>query len=562
MATDNYAIAEQFSLLSRLMDIHGENSFKARAYAAAAFAIEKVPEPLQDLPREKISSIKGIGASAASKIFEILDTGSLKDLTQLIAHTPPGVLEMLQIKGLGPKKIATIWKEMGIESIGELLYACNENRLLLYKGFGAKTQDNLRTAIEFFLQHQGKFLYAEVDAVFADINKYLAANFGQQNVMATGAYRRQQLTLDTLEFVITLPNEAIKPRFQTAHPPELLEEDDQLLTYRLQNGLKLTLYTGAAAMGERLFHTTSPARFIEQVSKYIGHDLPAGTPSATEADYCKLAGIPDIPPYLRDLEDIDTSLKAKTPDLIQAKDIRGIIHSHSNWSDGAHTIEAMASHARSQGLEYLVISDHSKAAAYAGGLSEEKIVEQHYQIDELNRQLAPFRIFKSIECDILGDGSLDYADEILASFDLVIASVHSNLGMSEEKAMQRLLKAIGNPYTTILGHPTGRLLLSRSGYPIDHRKIIDACAAHHVAIELNAHPRRLDLDWEWIPYALEKKVWISIDPDAHAVEGFADCRYGVLAAQKGGLTAKNNLSSLPLAAFETYLTNRKTQKGI
>jgi DNA polymerase (family 10) len=195
-------------------------------------------------------------------------------------------------------------------------------------------------------------------------------------------------------------------------------------------------------------------------------------------------------------------------------------------------------------------------------LSEQKIVEQHHQIDALNRQLAPFRIFKSIECDILGDGSLDYANDILASFDLIIASVHSNLGMNEEKAMQRLLKAISNPYTTILGHPTGRLLLSRSGYPIDHRKIIDACAAHQVAIELNAHPRRLDLDWEWIPYAIEKKVLISIDPDAHAVEGFADCRYGVLAAQKGGLAAHHNLSSLPLAAFETYLNERRKQKGI
>jgi DNA polymerase (family 10) len=213
----------------------------------------------------------------------------------------------------------------------------------------------------------------------------------------------------------------------------------------------------------------------------------------------------------------------------------------------------MATAAKEKGLQYLVISDHSKSAFYANGLYEERVFAQHGEVEALNAQLAPFRIFKSIESDILNDGSLDYSEEVLQSFDLVIASVHSNLKMSEEKAMARLLRAIESPYTNILGHMTGRLLLSRNGYPVDHKKIIEACAANEVVIELNAHPRRLDMDWRWIDYALEKNVLISINPDAHSVAGFNDTKYGVLAAQKAGLTKKQNLSSFSLEAFEKFL---------
>ena len=215
-----------------------------------------------------------------------------------------------------------------------------------------------------------------------------------------------------------------------------------------------------------------------------------------------------------------------------------------------------------RGLEYLVISDHSQTAFYANGLKEDRIKEQHKYIDELNTKLSPFKIFKSIESDILNDGSLDYSEAVLKTFDLVIASVHSNLKMNEEKAMKRLIKAIENPYTTILGHMTGRLLLSRNGYPVDHKKIIEVCAANHVVIELNAHPRRLDIDWKWIDYAIEKGVLLSINPDAHALDGFDDIKYGVLAAQKGGMTKQNNLSSFSLKEFDNWLVKIKKIKGI
>jgi DNA polymerase (family 10) len=559
---DNFAIADNFSLLSKLMDIHGENSFKTKTYSIAAYHIENLPAQLKDTPREKIAAIKGIGDSLGKKVIEMLDTGKLALLEEYLLKTPPGVVEMLNIKGIGPKKIHTIWKEMEIESIGELLYACNENRLTLFKGFGQKTQQNVQEAIEFYMQNQGSYLYAQVDEVFPQIEMYLKKIFSPEKVFVTGAYRRQSLTLDELEFIILEENKNIKPKFETAQPPELLVENEDVLLYRLKNGLKLKLYTGAKNKTELLFRTSGSVEFINEFEKQfsqVKYDIES---KEDEAIFEK-AGIQYIPPFLREKASVIEKAKLQAlPELIQPENVRSVIHSHSNWSDGVNTIEEMAMACINKGYEYLVISDHSKAAAYAKGLTEERITEQHKYIDELNDKLKPFKIFKSIECDILNDGSMDYTDDILASFDLVIASIHSNLKMTEEKAMMRLIKAITNPYTTILGHPTGRLLLSRKGYPVDHKQIIDACAAHDVVIELNAHPRRLDIDWEWIDYAVGKNVLISIDPDAHSIEGYNDIKYGVLAAQKGGLTQKQNLSSYSLQEFENFLAERRTKKKI
>jgi DNA polymerase (family 10) len=242
---------------------------------------------------------------------------------------------------------------------------------------------------------------------------------------------------------------------------------------------------------------------------------------------------------------------------IQEDSIKGLIHCHSNWSDGANSIEEMALACIEKQWQYMVLSDHSASAFYANGLKADRVAAQHQQIDDLNKKLAPFRIFKSIESDILNDGSLDYEPTILSSFDLIIASIHSNLRMNIDTATNRLLKAIENPFTSILGHPTGRLLLSRAGYPINHKKIIDACAAHKVAIEINAHPRRLDLDWEWVDYAIDNGVLISINPDAHTLSGLTDVRYGVRVAQKSRLTPDMNLSSFSKIQFEQWLADRK-----
>lgn len=561
---DNSAIADNFSLLSKLMDIHGENSFKSKTYSIAAYNIENnQPVQLKDIPREKLFSVKGIGDSIGKKVIEMLETGHLQVLNEYISNTPPGVIELLNIKGIGPKKIHTIWKEMEIESVGELLYACNENRLTLFKGFGEKTQQNVQEAIEFYLSNQGSFLYAQIDELFTQVNAYLKKLFSPDKVAVTGAYRRQDLIINELEFVILEDNDAIKPKFQTAQPPELLEETSTTLVYKLKNGLKLRFYTGKKNKTEQLFLTTGSIDFLNAFQQQFPGIKYQENGSADDEAVFTAANIQYIAPCLRESVTIIDKARNKTiGELIQPTDVKAVIHSHSNWSDGAPTIEEMAKECISRGFEYLVISDHSKAAAYARGLTEERVREQHRYVDELNDKLKPFRIFKSIESDILNDGSLDYPDEVLATFDLIIASVHSNLKMTEEKAMARVMKAISNPYTTILGHPTGRLLLSRKGYPLDHKKVIDACVANNVVIELNAHPRRLDLDWQWIPYAIEKKALISIDPDAHYLEGFNDIKYGVLAAQKGGLTKEQNLSSFSLKQFEEFLENRRVSKKI
>ncbi len=560
---DNYQIADNFSLLSKLMDIHGENSFKARSYAAAAFNIEKLPVQLSETAREELFSIKGIGESTGKKIIELLETGELKVLQEMIAKTPPGVMEMLSIKGIGPKKISTIWREMEIETVGELLYACQENRLKLYKGFGEKTQQNIIETIEFYFHNKGSFLFAQVEVIIPQIKNYLEKIFAPSLVHVTGNYRRQETIIDELEFVVNNSNNFIKPKMLSTNPPELLEEKENTLLYKLQNGLRLRFYTGDKNFNECLFFTTGSKEFTDAFVENFPDVNFKIEDDKTDKDFFEQANIQYIEPALRETESIIEKAKSKNiTAAIQPAEIKGIIHSHSNWSDGSNTIEDMAKAAFAKGLEYLVISDHSKSAFYANGLSEERIKQQHLYVDELNNKLAPFKIFKSIESDILNDGSLDYTNSILSTFDLVIASVHSNLKMQEEKAMQRLITAIENPYTTILGHMTGRLLLSRKGYPVNHNKIIDACAANNVVIELNAHPSRLDIDWRYIDYALEKNVLISIDPDAHTLEGFDDTRYGVLVAQKSLLTKERNLSSFNLKEFDQFLTSRKMLKGI
>ncbi|HTE25381.1 helix-hairpin-helix domain-containing protein [Flavitalea sp.] len=561
MAYDNYYIADQFAMLAKLMDIHGENSFKSKSYSVAAFNIEKLPDQLSTIEKSKISSLKGIGDSSSKKIIEILETGRLKVLDEIIEKTPPGVAEMLNIKGLGPKKISTVWKEMNIESIGELLYACNENRLTLYKGFGEKTQKNVQEAIEFYTLHQGNFLYAQVEDHTNKITAVLANAFPTELLSETGTFRRQLEIITSLEWITTIGENELTRFFDTLGY-KLYEKSDTNISFKgAENFILQFEVANPELYYKRLFQTSCSEDFLNEWDmRYKGLSYDG---LKSEDEIFARAGLPCIPPAIREKPAILAKLAAGySPELIQPNDIRGIIHSHSTWSDGSDSLETMAKVAISQGLEYLVISDHSKSAFYANGLQEERILQQHAEIDALNLKLAPFRIFKSIESDILNDGSLDYPESVLKRFDLVIASVHSNLKMSLDKAMARLLAAISNPYTTILGHLSGRLLLSRPGYPLDYPVIIEACAAYNVVIELNAHPRRLDMDWRWIDLAIDNNVMISIDPDAHTADAFNDCRYGVLAAQKAGVEKKHNLSSYTLAEFKNFLATVVAAKRV
>jgi DNA polymerase (family 10) len=557
MPLNNKEIAHQFSLLSKLMDIHGENSFKSKTYSIAAYKIDQLTVDLYTLSEETIFKLNGINEAIGKKILEILSSGKMKILEDLILKTPEGIFEMLKIKGLGPKKISIMWNEMGIENIGELLYACNENRLLLYKGFGKKTQENVIESIEFYLRQQGSFLFAQIEHLANDLLNLLQKLFSSGEIKISGDFVRHAETLDTLEYVMPFSEKIITEKISPLPGFEFLEKTDEYFLYRYNEGIKLKFYAVEKEnILKKTFEITGSSEFISAFE----NDYPAidFKKAVNETDIFAQAAIQYVPAFLRENASIiSIAAENKIPAVIQPEDIKGIIHCHSNWSDGINTIEQLANACKKSGKEYLVISDHSKTASYAHGLNEEQIIAQHQLMDDLNEKLKPFKIFKSIESDILNDGNLDYSDSILSTFDLVIASVHSNLKMNEQKAMMRLMKAIENPYTTILGHMTGRLLLSRKGYSVDHKKIIDACAANKVVIEINAHPRRLDMRWQWIEYALSKNVLLSIDPDAHSIAEFENTKYGVLIAQKGMVTAKNNLSSFSLKEFEDFLKENR-----
>lgn len=556
---DNYAIADNFSLLAKLMDIHGENSFKTKSYSVAAFTIEKLPAELSSLPQDKIFSIKGIGETIGKKIIEQLQTSEMALLNEYLAKTPQGILEMLNIKGLGPKKIATVWNDLEIESLGELLYACYENRLLLYKGFGEKTQQSIKEAIEFYLNNKGNYLYAQIESFAETMHAQLVKDFNGKKLLQIGDYRKHSEIISKLEWVTNASSGEVNEYFEK-NGFKAINQSEEVASYKGEENIELIFhFADNDALYLKQFITSSSEPFLTEWIQQNLFDKEKAYKS--EEEIFSDAKIDFIPAWLRETAKvIDDAKQHRLPEVIQEKDITAIIHSHSKWSDGVNTIEEMARAAVEKGLQFLVISDHSKTAFYANGLTEERLIAQHQEIDELNKKLSPFKIFKSIESDILNDGNLDYSNEVLATFDVVIASVHSNLKMSEEKAMMRLLKAIENPYTSILGHMTGRLLLSRNGYPVDHKKIIEACAANNVVIELNAHPRRLDIDWRWIDYALEKNALISIDPDAHEIGGYRDIKYGVLAAQKAGLTKEQNLSSFSLPAFENFVASQKTKR--
>jgi DNA polymerase (family 10) len=558
---DNYAIADQLSMLARLMDIHGENSFKAKSYSIAAFTIEKLPQELAGLPKEKIASIKGIGDSVGKKVVELLEEGALQSLKEYISKTPEGVLEMMNIKGLGPKKINTLWKELGVNTIEELKNLCIENKLAEKKGFGEKTQEKILESIQFQQLNEGKYLYAQITDFAELFTTRLKTTFTEYEIAITGQYRRQLEIIEKLEWVVTIPLPDLK-KFLLKSDFGLVSENDDDIMVSAEGTIQLHFYTtGKNSFQNKLFETSCSQEF------FTAWQSPAYKKSSavkTEEDIFESAGLSYIPSYLRESASILEKAKRQVEftNLIQANEIKGLIHSHSNWSDGAYTIEQMADELIRLGFEYLVISDHSKAAYYANGLTEQRIKDQHLYIDELNKKFAPFKIYKSIECDILSDGKLDYTDKVLSTFDLVIASIHSNLEMDEEKAMMRLMGAIANPYVTILGHMTGRRLLKRKGYPVDHKTIIDACAKHNVVIEINSNPQRLDIEWRWVDYALDKNLLLSINPDAHSLDEFQYIKYGALVGQKGGLTKEKNLSSFSKEAFENFLEENKKAKGI
>ncbi|MEO1263143.1 MAG: helix-hairpin-helix domain-containing protein [Bacteroidota bacterium] len=550
----NKEIANTFQFLANIMELHGENPFKIRSYSSAYITLRKYPSPLADLTVEELASIKGIGKAISEKTRELVDTGKIAALEKYLDKTPPGIQSMLKVKGFGPKKIKVIWKELGVETVGELLYACNENRLIELKGFGQKTQEDLRQKLEYFQKSAGKFRYADLENEAESVVNHIKTTFPAARVELAGAIRRKSNIVEKIEVVIGFDNSI--DRLFDEENLTLQQSQDQIFHALSKNEIKVVIYQCAIdEFGSKWFRFSASEEFMQHfIKNNQGIDFKG---IKEEQEIFDKANLPFIEPELREQDwALELATKNALPKLVNTEDIKGVVHAHSTYSDGLNTLLEMAEHAKNQGYQYLGISDHSKAAFYANGLKEDRLEQQWAEIDELNATLSPFKIFKSIECDILNDGSLDYDEPTLEKFDFVIASVHSNLKMDEEKANRRILQAIENPHTRILGHPTGRLLLSRLGYPLDHQKLIDACAANQVAIELNANPYRLDLDWTWIPYALEKGVLISINPDAHSTGGINDIRFGVFSARKGGLTAEQCLTCFGLEDFEKWVSQK------
>lgn len=556
-----------------LLELTGENPFKSRAYSNAARNLEKVDEDLGDLARQgKIFEIEGIGDAIGKKITELLSTGKLDYYEKLKASVPPGHLEMLKISGLGPKKIHTIYQELGITTVGELAYAGHENRLAELKGFGKKTQDNILAGIERLERYSERRLYDEVSGHADALLEFLKKNKHVSAVNIAGSLRRGNETIKDIDLLAS-----------SSHPEKLAEafagygevasvivRGDTKVSVILKAGINVDLrivtqdefpYALHHFTGSKEHNTAMRGRAKDLGLKMNEYGLFQGEQNIichNEEEIFAALGLQYIEPELREnMGEIEAAENGELPRLIETKDIQGIFHIHTNFSDGTDSLENLADAVKAMGLQYIGISDHSRSAFYAGGLNVEDITRQHAAIDILNQKLAPFYIFKGIESDIGLDGSLDYDDETLSKFDFVVAAVHSGFNMPEVEMTGRIKKALANPFTTMLAHPTGRLLLSREPYAVNITDIIDAAAQYGKTLELNANPHRLDLDWRNCIHAAKKGVKIAINPDAHSIGGLQHINLGVKIARKGWLAKSDCLNCLSLRKMKAYLSRSR-----
>ena len=565
----NSDIVETIELTAKLLELHNEDELRIKTFTNAAYNLDKYIGELSQLDFSQLTQIQGVGKMMAGKILEMVSTNQLRDLQDLLAKTPEGVLEMFKIKGLGAKKIKVLWNELGIDNLNELQIACENGSISKVKGFGGKTQESILESLKFFQSQAGK-LRMDKAAILAEIIlEELKKSFVEVEI--SGQIRRKSETVDILSFLAaytdSLPDfkaEGFIKDEKTSSPfvwrGKFLENKITIeIRYVFDNELLNKQFVYTANENHLKYRNESGVSLLTVgLSTSLGE---VQTQEEAEVVIYEKFGVPYIIPEMREgVNEFEWMKKNKNEDLVTWESLKGILHNHSTYSDGKHSLEQMATYCKELGFEYLGIADHSQSATYASGLLITKVQQQHAEIEQLNKKLSidrQFKILKGIESDILGDGSLDYPDEILASFDYIVASVHSNLTMNQARATERLVRAIENPYTTILGHPTGRLLLSRQGYPIDYKEVIDCCAANRVVIEINASPYRLDLDWRLIEYALDRNVMLSINPDAHEMLGYHDMHYGVAAARKGGLTKNMTFNAFDLVEMEAYLGSRK-----
>jgi DNA polymerase (family 10) len=551
---------------AKLLELHGANPFQVRYYNNAAVSLEKMNQEVGGLSHEALHNIAGLKPSTGKLIQEMYTTGTLQRWEELIANTPQGVREMLNLRGIGPKKVGIIWKTLGIESPPELLRACQKGSIAQLPGFGQKTQDTIQESLKFRARQVGKLHYASVLPYATDLEIQLQQAFPTSLVSLIGALRRKMEVVERVEVLVG--TEQVKAIMQWLDQQSMLQKKDKLsgpFAWRGQfvaHTLHLTvLFCKPQEFYKQLVLQTGSKEHLALLvdeGKQLGEVLDSIKEPQSEVVVYERAKLPYIPPELREGQiELTWAREKGGPQLLEMKDLRGVFHNHTTYSDGKHSLAEMAQHCKDLGYEYIGITDHSQRAVYAGGLTPEAILQQHKEIDSLNKTLAPFKIFKGIESDVLANGHLDYSDDVLARFDFVIASVHTGMSMDKKKATGRIIEAIRNPYTTMLGHLTNRLLLQREGFPVEYRAVIDACADYGVVIEINANPWRLELDWRWVAYALSNKVWININPDAHDKASIQNMYYGVCVGRKGGLTRPDTFNALSQEEIITYLQHRK-----
>ena len=508
---DNSNIASLLKFTATLLELHDENVFKIRALQSASLAIENYPQILSGMTLEQLSVLPSLGKSIAAKIIEIITTGTTVELEELRSNTPDGVVEMLNIKGIGAKKVRTLWKELNIETLAALQEACELNKVAALKGFGEKTQETIKQNILYQQENSHFLLYAQAELLAGQLVEIISSIPSILRVEIAGELRRKLEVIETIVLVASTSGSTVSVVDQIQQL-EFLESD--------LNGCSPYVWRGAlkGTNTKVEIKVTQEDQFISTVyinsaaEAHLAYKLDHGksifqtiykTQAKEEIDLFDKLQLPYIAPELREgIIEFEYIKRNPNYSLLRTEELRGVLHNHSKYSDGENTVEEMAQRCIALGYEYFGIADHSKSGNfYNGGMYENKVIAQQREIDELNKKLSPFRIFKGIEVDILSDGALDYEDEVMASFDYVVASIHSNLKMTEEKATARTIRAIEHPSTTILGHASSRLLLKRAGFPLDYKKVIDACAANEVGIEINAHPNRLDMDWRQVIYA-------------------------------------------------------------
>ncbi len=571
---NNKEIAQILEEIGQMLELKGENPFKSRAYYNAARTIETFGRPLRELGgKEQLGKIKGIGTALADKISRLLEKGDLPYYNELKASLPDGIMDLLKIPGLGAKKVRTIYDKLKISSIGELEYACTENRLRDLAGFGEKSQEKIFNSIQLFKKYSERFLYPVASEAADNLLEYLRKHDDITDIEIAGSLRRKKETIRDIDIVAAC-EDGNRPQVMTyfTRYPEIATVDvhgETKSTITLKSGIKADLrlveknsfpFLLHHSTGSKEHNTALRARARDRKLKLNEYGLFSGDREISckdETDIFRHLDLPYIPAELREnYGEIETAEAGSLPVLYSGEPFYGHFHVHSTWSDGTNSIEEITLFCIDQGLSYVGISDHSKSAFYANGLTEDRIRAQHEEIDGLNERYAPFRIFKGIESDILSDGRLDYGDDILETFDFVIASVHSQFTLSRDAMTTRICRAVAHPAVAMLGHPTGRLLLAREAYEVDMQKVIETAAEHQKIIEINANPYRLDLDWRDGRYAKKLGLKTAINPDAHALEGLADFRYGIGIARKAWFEASDILNACDMATVEAWFKKK------